>query len=206
MRFLKNVIFTIGVIALVILIPLVVYTVSVIECDYNTNVYIESQKTNDNTTKLLMTKLNSGEFFDGIINTYIDSKVNEYRTLNLKNDLNFIVGINSHFVNDRILGIEVTTDIIGSKNIKRTRKGFNFNMESKTEIKLEDLFDSEYKSIIEDYSENYLLTKKYIIFIEDDKTTKVKYKELKEYNNSYLLTSKNLGLTDNQYNKLMESK
>ncbi len=152
--------------------------------------------------------IHSEEWIDNIVNSYIDEQVNNYKKVEPTNTLNvYNQQIKSYRVNDKIASVHINILIANtnySSKLSFIDKGFNFNLEEKRELKLSELFDNRlFNDLNIPFTDNFLLTEDRILFLYDNDLPKeVKYKKLKNYNSSFLLTAKNFKLSERKYNAI----
>lgn len=155
--------------------------------------------------------LKSEEYIDSIVNNYIDEKLEYFNTINSTSKKRFIQKLDTYIVNDNIVSVKVSIFIFyhnksGSMKCFSEIKGFNFNKAEKSEIALNSLFDSRYKQEQGDYDDSFVLTKNKVIFIKNSDDgfheKEVKYKKLKDYNASYMLTKENYRISEKEYQKM----
>lgn len=174
---------------------------SIIRNEENTNLY-----------EIYSQKLSSEEFIDSEVNSYIDSMIDSSKNVSSiqsripnRDKAAFKNVIDTYKINENLISIKVTT--IAKKlyedNYTTTVKAFNYNLETKKNIALDELFKSSYKEKIKDiYSDNYLLGKNHIEFYNDNIKNTCTYNSLKEYSSSKILTAQNYEISQEEYDNM----
>lgn len=151
------------------------------------------------------------------VNEYIDNVIKDFkesynitRKISNRNKAVLINSIDSYLVNDNIVSVRVITKLKTLYKDEYTTqiKTFNFIKDTQQSITLSDIFDAKYKDEISDiYSEQYLLKKEKIIFYNEYGTFEkyCTYYELREYNNSNLLTAENYNITQEEYDAIFNN-
>lgn len=116
--------------------------------------------------------------------------------------------VDTYLVNDNLVGIKITsmTKKLFAEEFTTTTDVFNYNLTQNKEVKLEELFKSNYKEKIESqYTDKYLLRKNDIVFYNNNNESTCTYNNLKEYTNSKILTASNLDISQEEYNALVSN-
>lgn len=168
----------------------------------------------DNSSEYIdLNYLKSEDYIDNVVNDYIKEQLEYCNTIKSKSTSTRYLhqNIDTYIVNNNILSVKVTIYYFycnehGTMNCYSVAKGFNFNKAEKSEIALNSLFDSRYKQEQGDYDDSFVLTKNKVIFIKNSEDgfheKEVKYKKLKDYNASYMLTKENYRISEKEYQKM----
>ncbi len=162
--------------------------------------------------EIYSSKLKSEEFIDLIVNQKIVDSIEEFKKQNYsdKNIASADIGIfknvvDTYKINDDVVSVRVTimSKDIGKSEYTKSIYGYNFTLQGKHILFLDDLFKPEYKEKIKDiYSDTYLFKNNSIEFYNDGKVKECKYNLLKEYVRTKFLNAKNLGVTDEEYEEI----
>lgn len=172
---------------------------------------IEESYTRTSLEQISIHYLKSEQYIDNIVNNFIDENLEYFNGIYSTSTKRFIQKLDTYIVNDNIVSVKVSIYIFyynesNRMNCYSVAKGFNFNKADKKEISLDTLFDNRYKQEQEDYDDSFVLTKNKVIFIKNsDKgfyEKEVKYKKLKDYNASYMLTKENYRISEKEYRKI----
>lgn len=117
----------------------------------------------------------------------------------------YINAIDTYKVNDRIVGVRVTsmTKKAFESTFTKNITVYNYDISTGKKVSLDEIFGADAKSSITDYSDKYLLNHTMIEFYTGDKTVTCNYNSIKNYLKSDLLTKDNLQVSQSEYNALL---
>lgn len=173
---------------------------------------------NENITdsyEIYTQKIESEDFINLIVNSYIDNLIEEFRNNNSSEEIIFSKDkavlkqiIDTYKVNDDLVSIKITSMIkkVYEDEYSTEIYSYNFSMESKIVVTLDDLFKEGYKTIIPDGSYDCFLLKFNELELYSGVHKKnISYNSLLEYNASKKLNAKNYDITQEEYDKLFSN-
>ena len=169
---------------------------------------IKDEEVTDNY-EIYTQKIESKDFINLAVNSYIDNLVEEFKNNNLsdkkiifsKDKAVFKQIIDTYKVNDDLVSVKITS--IFKKNYEKnyTTKIYAYNFSNKDEIviTLDDLFKNGYKNIIPDNSyDSFLLKYNDIELYTGIYKKNVSYNSLLEYNASKKINAQNFNITQEE--------
>lgn len=176
---------------------------------------IKDEEVRDNY-EIYTQKIESKDFINLAVNSYIDNLVEEFKNNNLsdkkiifsKDKAVFKQIIDTYKVNDDLVSVKITS--IFKKNYQKnyTTKIYAYNFSNKDEIviTLDDLFKNGYKNIIPDNSyDSFLLKYNDIELYTGIYKKNVSYNSLLEYNASKKINAQNFNITQEEYENLFSN-
>lgn len=168
----------------------------------------------EETYEIYSQKLDSIDYISSDVNAVIDSQIKKVKE-NAKTDNNvrkyekaaYKNVIDTYKVNDRLYSVRVTSMMkkIYEEEYSTQVETFNYDIETKKQIKLDDLFKDGYKEKIKDvYQEKYLLKYSEVEFYDGARSTTCKYNVIKDFAKSKSLTKENFDVTENEYNEIFK--
>ena len=160
-------------------------------------------------------KLDSEDFIDLKVNSFIDNLVKEFKNNNknekpLFNKDKAVLKqvIDTYKVNDDLMGVKITSIAknLFEDNYSTSIYTYNFSKEDESLITLDELFDNRYKEVIPDGSyDNYLLTSDGIELYNKQYKSTIEYNTLLEYNASNKISAQNYQISQEEYDNMFKS-
>ena len=165
--------------------------------------------------KNLLTSQN--EFIDKEINAQVETEaetlINDSSKLDKVKPAEkgvYINAIDTYQVTDNIVSVRLTsmTKPVSSEHYTKMIHVYNYDIQKKQPVRLEDIFKDGYKTRIENiYTDNYLLNHTSIEFYNGLETSTCTYNTLKDYLiDRNTLTASNMEMSDDDFTDLLEPK